>query len=121
MNDIFEPRSSSVSNSFASLDYELHLSIEQPELTPADVGDCITDFEDQHFIQFLKHYHFLSSAERAFFCLGLNDEVWDSLYPPPKFYGFNGHNTESEWDRWYYGECCHKNDIENSWVTNPFE
>ena len=63
MNDIFEPRSSSITNSFTSLDYELHLSIEQEELTPADAGDYIVDFEDQDFIEFLYRYHLLSSAE----------------------------------------------------------
>jgi len=46
MNDIFEPRSSSITNSLTSLDYELHLSIEQEELTPADAGDYIIDFEN---------------------------------------------------------------------------
>ena len=63
MNDIFEPRSSSITNYFTSLDYELHLSIEQEELTPADTGDYIVDFEDQDFIEFLYKYHLLSSAE----------------------------------------------------------
>ena len=122
MNDIFEPRPFSISNSIASLDYELQLSIEQPELTPADVGDNITEFEDQDFVEFLRHYHFLSSAERAFYCLGLDHEIWDSLYTPPEFYGFNGNDTESEWNRWYYGVCCHKDDIQNdSWATNPYE
>ena len=122
MNDIFEPRPFSVSNSIASLDYELQLSIEQPDLTPAEVGDKITEFEDQDFVEFLHHYHFLSSAERAFYCLGLDDEIWDGLYPTPEFYGLNGNDTESKWDRWYYGIYCHKDDIQNnSWVTNPYE
>ena len=34
MNDIFEPRSSSIINSFTSLDYELHLSINKKNSPP---------------------------------------------------------------------------------------
>ena len=103
MNDIFEPRSPSITNSFSSLDYELHLSIEQEELTPADAGDYIVDFEDQDFIEILYRYHLLSSAERAFYCLGFNDDIWDSLYPPASFYGFHGNDTESECLTWATG------------------
>ena len=129
MNDIFEPRSSSITNSFTSLDYELHLSIEQEELTPADAGDYIVDFEDQDFIEFLYRYHLLSSAERAFYCLGFDDDIWDSLYPPASFYGFHGYDTESEWNRWYYSDICQKDQLhtnpppptEDSWITIPFE
>ena len=79
MNDIIGPRSSSVTNSFISLDYELHLLIEQEELTPADAGDYIVDFEDQDFSEFLNRYHLLSSAEQAFYCLGFDDDIWNSL------------------------------------------
>ena len=129
MNDIFEPRSSSITNSFTSLDYELHLSIEPDELTPADASDYIVDFADQDFEKFLYRLHILSSAERAFYCLGLDDDIWDSLYPQASFYGFHGNDTESEWNRWFYGDIHHKDQIhtnlppqtEDSWVTNPFE
>ena len=129
MNDIFEPRSSSITNSFTSLNYELHLSIEQEELTPADASNYIVDFEDQDFIEFLYKYHLLSSAEWASYCLGFDDDIWDSLYPPASFYGFHGNNTESEWNRWYYGDICHKDQLytdpppqtEDLWVTNPFK
>ena len=129
MNDILEPRSSSITNSFTSLDYELHLSIEQEELTPADTGDYIIDFEEQDFIEFLYRYHLLSSAERAFCCLGFDDNICDSLYPPASFYGFHGNDTESEWNHWYYSDICHKDQLntnrppqtEDSWVTNLLE
>ena len=66
MNNIFEPYSSYITNSFTSQDYELHLSIEQEELTPADTSDYIVNYKDQDFIEFLYRYHLLSSAERAF-------------------------------------------------------
>ena len=95
MNYIFEPRSSSITNTFYSLDYELHLSIEQEELTPTDASDYIVDFDDQDFIEFLYKYHLLRSAERAFYYLSFDDDIWDSLYPPASFYGFHGNDTES--------------------------
>ena len=63
MNDIFEPRSTAITNSFTSLNYELHLSIEQEELTPAEAGDYIVNFDDQDIIELLYRYHLLSSAE----------------------------------------------------------
>ena len=122
MNDIFDPWHFSVSNSIVSLDYELQFSIQQPELTPDNVGDNVTEFEDQDFIAFLRHYHFLSSADRGFYCLGLDEEIWDSLYPSPEFCGFNRNDTESKWNRWYYVNCCHTDDIQNEFrVTNPYE
>ena len=108
MNNIFEPHSSSITNSFTALDYELHLSIQQEELTPADAGDYIVDFENQDFIEFLYKYHLLSSAEYAFYCHGFDDDIWDSLYPPASFYGFHGNVTETAWNRWYYGESATK-------------
>ena len=128
MNDIFEPRSSSITNSFTTLDNELHLSIAQEELTPTNTGDYIVEFEDQYFVEFLYKYHLLSSAERAFYCLGFDDDIWDRLNPLASFYGLHRNNTESEWKRWYYGDICYKNQLhtdptqtEDSWITNPFE
>ena len=120
MNNIIEPRPFSVWNSITSLEYKPQLSIEQPELTPADVGNNITEFKGQDFVEFLHYYHFLSLAERAFYCLWLDVKIWDSPYPPPEFHGSKGNDTESKWDGWYYGICWHKDGIQNdSWVTNP--
>ena len=97
MNNIFEPRSSSITNSFTSLDYKLHLSIEQEELTLDDAGDYSVDFEDQDCIEFLYRYHLLLSAVRAFYYLGFDNDILDSLCPPALFYAFHGNDTETGW------------------------
>ena len=98
-------------NSFTSLDYEVHLLIEQEEPTPTDAGNYIVGFEDQDFVELLYRYHLLFLAERTFYCLGFDDDIWDSLYPPALFYGFHGNDTETKWNRWHYSNIGYNDQL----------
>lgn len=111
MNDIFEPRPFNLINSLTSLDSEIEQSFNEVPLSPHDAGDWIESFSNTAYIEWLEAYYHLLPHDRTLYCLGLNDDVWDSLYPVPEFYGFNGDESESEWDRYFYGIAKHKDQL----------
>ena len=113
MNDIFEPRPLSLQNAFSTFEEAL---FEQDTLDTYNWDS--QPFSDEVYIQWLNHYYFLSPVERTYFCLGLNDKVWDSIYLPNSFYGFDNDATESEWDNWFYAINRHTNDY-NQQIGHP--
>ena len=44
--------------------------------------------------------------------MGLDDHIWDFLFPQASFYSFSDEATESEWNDWFYGINRHAEQID---------